>query len=237
MRKPKTSDKTSAEQLKEAAVRLFAKYGYEGTTVRAIAKEAGFTAGQITANFKSKENLFNEIIMDIYEASCRQFDPLIGEYEYLKREGKLTPEDVWRLIEQIIDNQIQFALDRENFDLVRIIHVHALDENMMMSEKLRQATKSRIEGTLAALLREVFKNKRTLHVKTISRAVNGAIVTFAEFPELLLYEVLSSRHMPQSMEWMKMYIKNFIMDSLRHEAERELDDQAEISYGFRNTDA
>ena len=49
MRKANTTGKTTAERLKEAAVSLFGKYGYEGTTVRHIAKKAGVTAGQITA--------------------------------------------------------------------------------------------------------------------------------------------------------------------------------------------
>lgn len=71
------------------------------------------------------------------------------------------------------------------------------------------------------MLRDVFRQKKTLHAKTISRAVNGAIVSFAEHPELLYDEVLSSSYMPQSKEWMRGYIKNYIMDSLRLEARKE----------------
>ena len=37
MRKPKSSGKTTAELLKEAAISLFGQYGYEGTSVRLIA--------------------------------------------------------------------------------------------------------------------------------------------------------------------------------------------------------
>ena len=43
MRKQRSTDKTTAQLLKEAATKLFARYGYEGTTVREIARLAGVT--------------------------------------------------------------------------------------------------------------------------------------------------------------------------------------------------
>lgn len=221
MRKAKTTDKTTAELLKEAAVKLFGRYGYEGTSVRNIAKHAGVTAGQITLNFGSKENLFNEIVMDIYEDACRLYDPIIGEYEFLKREGALTKECVWKLIEQIIDFQIAYTFDINNIEKTQIINVHMFNENVRTSAKLAQLTISKIEDTLAKLLQEVFVQKRYLHARTVSRAVNGAIISFAEHPELLLQEVLGSEYMPNAKVWMIEYVKNYIMDSLHNEALRE----------------
>ena len=222
MRKVRTSSKSTAELLKEAAVSLFGKYGYEGTSVRLIAKKAGVTAGQITANFGSKENLFDEIVMDIYQSTCKDYDSIIGEYQYLKNNGSCTDEAVWSLIERIVDTQIAFTLDPKNLDAVQILNVHMFNDNTRTSAKLAQLTKSKIEDTLAELLREVFKQRKRLHVITISRAVNGAIVSFGEHPDLLYNEVLSSKYMPQSKEWMREYIKNYIMDSLHMEAQREL---------------
>jgi len=221
MRKPKTSGKTTAESLKEAATTLFGKYGYEGTSVRLIAKQAGVTAGQITANFGSKENLFNEIVMDIYLLTCKQYDPVIGEYTYLKSHGQCDDEAVWRLIERIIDLQIEFTQDLNNLDAVKIINIHMFNDNMEASAKLARLTKNKIEDTLAEMLRDVFKQKRRLHALTISRAVNGAIVSFAEHPDLLFNEVLNGKYMPQSQVWMKEYLKSFIMDSLHNEAQKE----------------
>jgi AcrR family transcriptional regulator len=224
MRKPKSSNKsnkTTAELLKEAAVSLFGKYGYEGTSVRLIAKRAGVTAGQITANFGSKEKLFNEIVMDIYMSTCKYYDPIIGEHEYLKSQNLCSEQAIWRLIEKIIDTQIDFVLNLKNMDAVKIINTHMFNENVDTSAKLAQLTKSKIEDTLADMLREVFKQKKHLHSLTISRAVNGAIVSFAEHPDLLFNQVLHGKYMPQSKVWMKEYLKNFIMDSLRNEALKE----------------
>jgi len=221
MRKARSSNKTTAELLKEAAISLFGKYGYEGTSVRLIAKHAGVTAGQITANFGSKENLFNEIVMEIYESTCKDYDPIIGEYAYLKENGLCEEATIWKLVERIIDTQIEFALNPKNLDAVKIINVHMFNENMRTSAKLALLTKSKIEDTLADMLRYVFKQKKHLHAMTISRIVNGSIISFAEHPDLMYNEVLNGKYMPQSKIWMKEYIKNFLMDSLKNEAQRE----------------
>lgn len=222
MKQAKSTNKTTAELLKEAATVLFGKYGYEGTSVRLIAANAGVSAGQITKLFGSKENLFNEIVMDIYSSACKDYEPIIGEYEYLKRAGLCTEEAVWGLIERIIDMQISFTFDQERTNRTQIIKVQTLNHEMMRtSARLVSLTKDKIENTLAELFREVFKQKRRLHCVSISRAVNGAIVSFSEHPDLLLDEVLTSEYMPQSKQWLQEYIKDYIMDSLRLEAQRE----------------
>lgn len=218
MRKPRTSEKTTAQRLKESAIRLFGKYGYEGTTVRAIAKDAGVTAGQITVNFGSKENLFNEIVMDMCRMTENAFDPIIGQYSYLKQSGTLTEDAAWLLIEQIVDTQVAFSLDTHNADLVRIMNVRTFSEDIKTSAILSHMTISKIEDVFARLLQEVFANKRYLHARTVSRAVNGAIVSFGEHPDLLYAEVLGGSHMPDAQAWMKGYVRDFIMHSLRCEA-------------------
>lgn len=221
MRRVRTSDKSTEELLKEAAIELFGKYGYEGTSVRIIAQKAGFSAGQITKSFGSKENLFNEIVMDIFMSMDKDYQPILGHYQYLKNKGDYTDEDIWELIEQIIDMQIGFVFEKSNFKRIHIINVHAINDNLRTSSRLIKTTKSKIEDTLAELFREVFKQKRRLHCMTVSRAVNGAIVSFAEHPDLLLDEVLTSKYMPSANEWMKEYLKKYLMGALRAEANRD----------------
>lgn len=229
MRKPRTSDKTTAQLLKEAALSLFAKYGYEGTSVRDIAARAGVTAGQITVNYGSKENLFNEIVKDIYGLTCVTFDPIISRYTYLKQEGKLTEADVWEMIEQIVNIQVDFSFDPGNINVVQIINVHTFNEEMKASSMLATMTINKIEDTLARLMQEVFKDKHYLHARAVSRAVNGSIVSFAEHPNLLLNEVLHSKYMPESQIWMKEYVRSFILGSIRMEAEKETEKKTENS--------
>jgi AcrR family transcriptional regulator len=53
---------TSQEQILVAARKLFLEHGYQGATMRAIAKEAGVDASLIVHFFGSKLNLFAEAI-------------------------------------------------------------------------------------------------------------------------------------------------------------------------------
>jgi AcrR family transcriptional regulator len=50
------------EQLLVAAARVFAKRGFHGTSLDAIAEEAGFSRGAVYYNFADKEELFLELL-------------------------------------------------------------------------------------------------------------------------------------------------------------------------------
>jgi AcrR family transcriptional regulator len=50
------------EALLEAAGRVFVEHGFLGSSVEAIAAEAGFTRGAFYSNFSSKEELFAELL-------------------------------------------------------------------------------------------------------------------------------------------------------------------------------
>src|SRR5919108_3063906 len=53
---------SSREDILKAARKLFAKRGYQGATMRAIAKEAGVDASLIVHFFGNKLNLFSEAV-------------------------------------------------------------------------------------------------------------------------------------------------------------------------------
>ncbi|MFE5323471.1 TetR/AcrR family transcriptional regulator [Paenibacillus sp. NPDC056579] len=55
-------------KIKEAALRLFAQYGYEGTALAEIAKAVGIKAPSLYAHFKSKEELFLVIFDEVLQA-------------------------------------------------------------------------------------------------------------------------------------------------------------------------
>jgi AcrR family transcriptional regulator len=55
--------RTRADLL-DAAVRVFVRDGYQGSSVGAIAAEAGYTRGAFYSNFASKEELFAELLQE-----------------------------------------------------------------------------------------------------------------------------------------------------------------------------
>lgn len=61
MREPQEALKPRAAIL-EAAISLFGRFGYAGTTMRDIAKEVGVLPGSLYAHIDSKETLLDEIV-------------------------------------------------------------------------------------------------------------------------------------------------------------------------------
>jgi AcrR family transcriptional regulator len=52
------------EALLDAAGRVFVERGFQGASVEAIAAEAGYTRGAFYSNFRSKEDLFAELLQE-----------------------------------------------------------------------------------------------------------------------------------------------------------------------------
>lgn len=59
-RKAEAGDTKDA--LLQAAVRLFARHGYAGTSIRAIAREVGLSESVLYAHFESKEAVFDAVL-------------------------------------------------------------------------------------------------------------------------------------------------------------------------------
>ena len=69
----------------------------------------------------------------MYTSTCKDYDPIIGEYEYLKKNNLCTEKDVWKFIEKIIDIQINFTLDIKNIYAVQIMNVHVFSDRTRTS--------------------------------------------------------------------------------------------------------
>ena len=75
--------KNNREKILKTAREQFLKYGYNGISIRSIAKMAGITTGAVYFHFKNKK--------EIYETICLEaIDILIGIFEELDKKSK-TP--------------------------------------------------------------------------------------------------------------------------------------------------
>jgi AcrR family transcriptional regulator len=72
----------SPERLLHAAMKLFVKKGYKGSSVAEITKEAGLTRGALYCHFETKEHLAREIIK-LFEEKY-----LNSMMNYVEKEGK-----------------------------------------------------------------------------------------------------------------------------------------------------
>lgn len=76
---PKLPPEKRREQLLASARKLFVKKGYRGTTTDEIARNAKLTKGALYFHFKSKENIFLELVKSISEHNRATLEAQLGE--------------------------------------------------------------------------------------------------------------------------------------------------------------
>ena len=78
--------------LLDAAARVFVERGFAGTSVEAIANEAGYSRGAFYSNFESKEQLFAELLQqrvyERYRAMAKEAGAPRGERPSLRDVGQ-----------------------------------------------------------------------------------------------------------------------------------------------------
>ena len=110
---PKLNDRDveqNQQKIEQAALRVFTRQGYHGTSVREIAEGAGVSLGNIYNYYPNKEKLFESLVrryeQRMNEVQRQKLTPLIGslEPENLKaladavREIIYNEPDYWRLM-------------------------------------------------------------------------------------------------------------------------------------------
>lgn len=84
----------AAYRLFDAAKTLFARKGYEATTTRQIAKEAGLTVGTIYKHYESKEVILDAIVV----AAANRLEPVL-QAEIERGAERLLYRLTYRLVE------------------------------------------------------------------------------------------------------------------------------------------
>ena len=93
------------ERILDAAERLFAARGYEGTSTRAIVAASGDTIGSVNYHFGSKEKLFREVLQ-------RRFDMIADARRARYREAEARAGDQGLTLEAVVDAIVAPYVDR-----------------------------------------------------------------------------------------------------------------------------
>jgi len=70
---PKNTQKSTKEKILDAALELISLYGYKGASVRKIAKAVGIRESAIYNHFKNKDEIFKEIMKDLFSSPFADF--------------------------------------------------------------------------------------------------------------------------------------------------------------------
>lgn len=139
----------------EAAIKLFAKQGYNGTSTLQIAKEAGVSQATVFKYFKTKEDLLYSITL-----------PVLPKL-YLVFLGRVqNANSLQELIRYIVRDRFEFL--EENSNTVKIIY-----SEILINENLKKQV---IESTLEIF--DEFDIKETLYnYKKINPEINENLTT------------------------------------------------------------
>ena len=113
-----------------AAVELFSRQGYNGTSTAQIAEKASISQATIFKYFKTKEELLSEIIEPLIPELKKEFLPKLKTYSKI--------EDV---VHFIVQNRFRFLA--QNADIVKIIL-----QEILVNSGLRQSLMAAIQDTI-----------------------------------------------------------------------------------------
>jgi len=138
-RKSGSDGKKTARELRVAATRLFAKYGYAAVSMRQIATEVGVQAGALYLYTPDKQTL-------LYQIMDRHMDDLL---EAWRAELASVTGDSMAKIEQFVRFHIRFHLNRGDEIFIAYMELRNLTpENFTLIEAKRRE----YEGLLGEIL-------------------------------------------------------------------------------------
>ncbi len=138
-RKSGSDGKKTARELRAAATRLFAKFGYAAVSMRQIASEVGVQAGALYLYTPDKQTL-------LYQIMDRHMDDLLAAW---RAESGDAPQDPMEQIERFVRFHIRFHLDRGDEIFIAYMELRNLsDENFTLIEQKRRE----YEGLLGEIL-------------------------------------------------------------------------------------
>ena len=112
------SKSASIDALMESAIRHFALYGFEGSSLRDIAQEAGAPLSTIDRYFGSKASLFRSVLQKVWSEVERDREHLLKKA--MSGRGRRSP-DLTDLIDVLARPIVRRALSQERGDLARTL--------------------------------------------------------------------------------------------------------------------
>jgi AcrR family transcriptional regulator len=114
MRSSQTSSgETTRQAILEASYRLFTEQGYHGTSMRAIAAQAGITAGSIYNHFADKEQIIQAVIL--------KYHPIVRVLPHLSEVEGASAEELIRDAAHRLAREVESAPGVLNLVFVELI--------------------------------------------------------------------------------------------------------------------
>ncbi len=151
MKKKKPHSQDTENKILTAAEKVFAEKGLKGARINDIAEEARVTPSLVNYHFRSKENLYKNVIENFYLRMERRFYPIMEE--------DIDPQEK---LKKLIASGIEIFAEKDH--LAKIILIEAIDEGKYTKEVLSKP-----------YLREIFdRSDQFVYSKMTAKSDHGS---------------------------------------------------------------
>ena len=195
-----TKGETTRLAVEDAAVELFIKHGYHATSMRQIAEHAGLALGGIYNHFKSKEEIFEAIIVDKHP--YRRVIPAL-----LEAQGE-TAEDFLRNAANISLTELRKEPYYMNLMFIELVEFNGKHGKSLVMD---------IAPKILPIFEKLIKSKKELRVTNpalLARSFFGLIVSYV-ITDLILSDTPLRKLLPQNPmdAYVDIYLHGIIKES------------------------
>lgn len=172
--------------IRDAAVNLIARYGYEAVSMRQLAAEVGVQPAALYRYFPTKEDL-------LYDLMTAHMNALVASWE----TARPATGDATALLAAFVRNHIDFHVERRHSTHVNNMELRSLSRDRLSAilrlragyeKELRQILRQGADAGLFAV------EDVTLTAMAIIQMVTGVIVWFRPDERLSVAEVTDTYH-------------------------------------------
>ena len=191
----KEEDTSTEEKIKEAARKVFTRKGYAATRTRDIAEEAGLNLALLNYYFRSKEKLFNIIMIE-------KMDQFFGVMDHILNNANSTLENK---VEIIAASYIDLLTKNPDLPIFVLSGIRNGPEHLM--EMMGKADKL-VKSVLVKQIQEKIPGRNPLHF--LFNILGLCIYPFIMNPVLQSMSVMNDKMFAQMMKERKTLIPVWI---------------------------
>jgi len=181
------TDLSAKERILKIAIKKFANYGYEKTSIRALASVADVNISSISYYFRDKEGLYKAVMEIICKRLSTDLFPVIKENNKLLSEKNKNPAEVQKIVHDTFSKVVYYLINDEVSPYVSKILIREYLSPSKNFDDCYKSTLFPIHNEMATFFSKLAnldnKDERTI---ICSHSILGMILVFKTHREVAL---------------------------------------------------
>jgi AcrR family transcriptional regulator len=170
------TDQPTEQRLLDVAIDHFGRFGLDGASTRAIARDADTLMSSITYHYGGKQGLYLAAADHIAATMTRFVAPALAQVSLF--EGDFTPENAKRALQIIVAHVIGVMVGQETAAIARFIVREQADPTEAF-DRIYAGVMSHMLARIAGLLRIISRNRLDEHAaKLRAMTIVGQVLIF-----------------------------------------------------------